>query len=424
MNLNFFDPTPTPHATATGILPIVVDSDFDSEGRERILLILAGLFVTTIRIALVLLRSDSILALWPLPVWIACAVLGSLALERQLPRRDPFLFPIAMLLSGWGLTEIDRLAPTFAVRQTIWLAVGVAALVGVTRLPRDLRWLSRYRYLWFAGGMGALVVTVLLHENPAELIKLSLLVFWASYLAENRELLQARAIRLGPVRIPSPRHLLPLLVIMALCAGVLVWQHDFGVMLLYVFVFVLVLYVATGQWFYLFIGATALLITGLVAYNGYSVARERFDIWWNPWLHISDTGYQIVQSLMAFASGSVFGQGIGQGAPGYIPVVHSDLIFAAIGEEWGMLGALAVVGCEVVLSLRAVRLSVRQAHPFRALLAVGIGLLLGTQSALIMAGTLKLVPLTGITLPFVSYGGSSLVISFALVGLLLVLSAE
>jgi peptidoglycan glycosyltransferase len=418
------DPTPTPRATATGTLPVVVDTETDRGGQERLLLILAGLFVIVIRIALALLRGDIALELWPLLVWIVCAVVGHNELERQLPRRDPFLFPIAMLLSGWGLIEIDRLAPGFAIRQTIWLGVGVATLVGVVRLPHDLRWLSRYRYLWFAGGLAALLGTILLRENPAELIKLSLLVFWASYLADNRELLQARAIRLGPVRIPSPRHLLPLLVIMAACAAVLVWQHDFGVMLLYVSVFILILYVASGQSFYLIAGAAALVIIGTLAFARYDVARERFDIWRDPWSDPGGSAYQIVQSLMAFASGSVLGQGIGQGAPGYIPIVHSDLIFAAIGEEWGLLGAVAVLGCEAILSIRALRFSVHQAQPFRALLAAGIGLLLGTQSALIMAGTLKLVPLTGITLPFVSYGGSSLVISFALVGLLLTLSAE
>jgi len=424
MKFNPVDPTPTPRKTSTSTLPVANDAELDNGGRERLLLILAGAFVTVSRVELILADGLGLGSVWPLLVWIACAVIGYIALERQLPGRDPFLFPIALLLAGWGLTEIDRLAPPFAVRQTIWLGVGVAALVGITRLPRDLRWLSRYRYLWFAGGMGALIVTILLRENPVELIKLSLLVFWASYLADNRELLQARALRFGQLRIPSPRHLLPILAIMVVCAAVLVWQHDFGVMLLYMFVFVLVLYVASGQVFYLIVGAAALAITGLVAYYGYSVARERFDIWWNPWGDPGGTAYQIVQGLMAFASGSVFGQGVGQGAPGYIPIVHSDLIFAAIGEEWGLLGALTVLGCQAVLSIRALQLSVRQAHPFRALLTAGIGLLLGTQSALIMAGTLKLVPLTGITLPFVSYGGSSLVISFALVGLLLVLSAE
>ncbi len=419
-----FDPTPTPRITTMTALPVTVESEADIRMRERLLLVLAGLFVIISRVALVLVRGDGIGGLWPLVVWIACAVTAHIVLERTLPNRDPVLLPIVLLLSGWGITEIDRLAPAFVARQTLWLAVGTAILIGITRLPHDLRWLSRYRYLWFAAGLAALIATILLRENPAELIKLSLLVFLASYLADNRELLDAQAIRIGPLYVPSLRYLSPLLAIMAACAVILVWQHDFGVMLLYLLVFVLLLYVVTGRWFYLIIGVGTLAITAIIAYNGYGVARERFDIWLNPWLDPGGTAYQIVQSLMAFASGSVFGQGIGQGAPYYIPIVHSDLIFAAIGEEWGLLGALTVLGCQAVLSLRALRLSVRQVHPFRALLASGIGLLFAAQSILIMAGTVKLVPLTGITLPFVSYGGSSLVISFALVGLLLTLSAE
>ncbi|MHB8749779.1 MAG: FtsW/RodA/SpoVE family cell cycle protein, partial [Aggregatilineales bacterium] len=338
MNPIMIDPTPTSRITSMTTLPVTIDSESDSGARERLLLILAGLFVIVSRVDLMLVRSDGIGGLWPLLVWIACAVIAHIALQRQLPHRDPFLLPIVLLLSGWGVAEIDRLAPAFAARQTLWLTIGTAVLIGITRLPHDLRWLSRYRYLWFAGGLAALMATVLLRENPAELIKLSLLVFLASYLADTRELLDAQAIRLGPVRIPSLRYLSPLLVIMAACAAILVWQHDFGVMLLYLIVFVVLLYVATGRWFYLIVGVGALAITGIVAYNVYGVARERIDIWWNPWL--LDSGgsvYQIVQSLMAFASGSVFGQGIGQGAPVYIPVVHSDLIFAAIGEEWGLL---------------------------------------------------------------------------------------
>jgi cell division protein FtsW len=164
-------------------------------------------------------------------------------------------------------------------------------------------------------------------------------------------------------------------------------------------------------------------MAGLVGYRLFSVVRLRMDTWWNPWPEADDRAFQIVQSLLTFAAGGIFGQGIGQGAPTYVPVVHSDFVFAAIAEEWGLLGTLGVVACLAVLTLRILRIAIgRQSQPFLCLLAAGIGTLLAVQSLLIMAGTLKLIPLTGVTLPFVSYGGSSLLSSFVMIGLALRIS--
>jgi len=164
------------------------------------------------------------------------------------------------------------------------------------------------------------------------------------------------------------------------------------------------------------------LIASVVSYGLFDVVRQRVDIWLNPWADPDNSAFQIVQSLMAFASGGVFGQGIGQGSPTYIPVVHSDFVFAAIGEEWGVLGALTVIGCFAILIVRALRLAVSQPRAFRALLAAGIGITFATQTLLIMGGTIKVIPLTGITLPFLSYGGSSLLVNFIMLGFLLILS--
>jgi cell division protein FtsW (lipid II flippase) len=197
-----------------------------------------------------------------------------------------------------------------------------------------------------------------------------------------------------------------------------------GIAILYLIILLLLLYVSTGRPFYVIGGGMLLAIIGGLAYMLYGVARQRFGIWLDPWTTADGSSYQIVQSLIAVGNGGVFGQGIAQGAPVYIPIAHSDFIFAAIGEEWGLFGMLAILIIELILSLRAIRLSISQSQPFRALLSIGIGLTFAIQSALIMAGSLKLIPLTGITLPLVSYGGSSLIISFVLVGLLLVISAE
>jgi cell division protein FtsW (lipid II flippase) len=299
--------------------------------------------------------------------------------------------------------------------------------------------LSRYRYLWLVGGLILLGTTIILGRNPAgfgprlwlgvfdayfqpsELLKLLLIVFLASYLAENRELLaDERASTISRLR-----YLLPLLMMWGISLIVLVWQRDLGTATLFFIIFLGMLYIATGQAGYVVGGAILLLLAGGVAYFAFDVVKLRVDVWLNPWPEANDRAFQIVQSLLAFASGGVFGQGIGQGSPTYIPVVHSDFIFAAIGEEWGLLGTLCVVACIAVFSVRAFRLAARlESRPFRGLLAAGIGITLATQSLMIIGGTIKLIPLTGVTLPFLSYGGSSLLVNFIMVGLLLILSND
>ncbi len=419
--------------------------DFDEPllsdaARERLLLGLAGLFVTVSYLALLLVRGDSPFAAWPLIVWIGCAVSGHIALEKRLPGRDPFIFPIVMLLCGWGIALIDRLNPPFMPRQALWLIVSIAAMIGITRLPRHLRWLSRYRYLWLFGGLALLMATIAFGRNPAgvgprlwlgigevyfqpsELLKMALIAFLASYLADNRDLLDTHGFQIGRLRLPALRYLGPLLVMWSISAIILVWQRDLGMATLYFAIFLAMLYVATGRSLYVVGGLVLLLIGGSIAYFGFDVVRERVTIWLNPWPYSNGDSYQVVQSLIGIANGSVFGQGIGQGSPTYIPVVHSDFVFAAIGEEWGLLGTLVVIGCLAILAQRAMRLAIGQADPFRALLAAGIGITLAIQSLLIMGGTIKLIPLTGVTLPFMSYGGSSLLVNFIMVGFLIVVS--
>ncbi len=172
-------------------------------------------------------------------------------------------------------------------------------------------------------------------------------------------------------------------------------------------------------------GSVLLMVAGLVAYNLFSVVELRVDIWINPWLEADGRAYQIVQSLMAFAAGGIWGEGIGQGSPTYIPVVHSDFIFSALAEEYGLLGIIVCIAGLAILVMRGMRMAVQhQSRPFYALLATGLSMLLAIQSVLIMGGVLKLLPLTGVTLPFLSYGGSSLLATFVITGLLLRLSSE
>lgn len=418
------------------------EEETPNQGRERLLLALAGAFVLVNQVALILAQERSALDLWPVLVWGLCALSGHVVLSRRLPARDPLLFPLAMLLAGWGLNLIARLVPSFADRQTLWLAMGTGALLGLTALPRDLRWLRRYRYTWLIGGLALLFLTILIGQNPSdtgprlwlwlgvgriyyqpsELLKILLVVFLASYLAEHQRYLRHETVRLGRWRVPSPAFLGPVLLMWSICVIVLVWQRDLGTAMLFFVVFLAMLYLASGQALLLLGGALLIAAATALGYRLFDVVALRIEVWWNPWPTANAQAYQIVQSLIAIASGGIVGQGIGQGQPGIIPVVHSDFAFAAIAEEWGLMGTLSVVAALAALVVRGMRIAALAGHPFRTLLAAGLSALLGVQSLLIMGGVLKLVPLTGVTLPFVSYGGSSLLTSFVVVGLLLMLS--
>ncbi len=411
--------------------------------QERLLLAAALVFVALNRISLLLVRDEPLSALWPLGVWIACAAGLHVALCILLPQRDPLILPVTMLLAGWGLTLVARLAPAFAARQAIWLAIGSMAAALVASLPPGLRLLQRYRYSWLLAGLALLGATLVFGVNPSgdplaprlwlglgsvyfqpsEILKILLIVFAASYLADKQEILISTQISVGPWRLPALPYFAPMLLMWGFCMLLLVWQRDLGAASLFFLVFVAMLYVSTGEISYPVLGAILLLAAGAFGYRLFGVVQQRVDMWWNPWIDPDDRSFQIVQSLLAIAAGGVFGQGVGQGAPTYIPVVHSDFVFAAIAEEWGMIGALGALACLAILSLRAIRIALRGLRrPFRALLATGCGLLISLQSLLITAGVLKLVPLTGVTLPLVSYGGSSLLSSFVMVGLLLRLS--
>jgi cell division protein FtsW (lipid II flippase) len=411
--------------------------------RERLLLFLAGLFVTVTYSGLIIARRTQIGVLWMVAVWIGCAAVGHIILSRRLPHRDPLMFPVAMLIAGWGLILISRLEPFFAARQAVWLIVSVAVMVALSFAPRHLRWLSSYRYLWLFSGLGLLALTILIGSNPSgfgprlwigmadiylqpsELLKVILVAFLASYLTDHQALLTEHSFTLGSVRIPLFSFLVPLLIMWGFCLIILLWQRDLGTATLFFVMFILMLYIASGRKVYLFGGGGLLLLVAVVAYEAFDVVRQRVDIWYNPWPEAQNRAYQIVQSLLAFAAGGVFGQGVGQGSPSYIPVVHSDFVFAALAEEWGLLGTLAVTACILLLVMRGLRLALLlHQRPFHALLASGLSITLAVQSLLIMGGALKLIPLTGVTLPFLSYGGSSLLVSFIMLGILLMLSED
>lgn len=366
---------------------------------------------------------------------------GAWALNRWRTGHDRLLLPLVAMLSGLGLAEVARLAPlVFLVRQMIWLGLGTLALLVVALVPRDLRWLRRYRYTWLFVGLALLATTLVVGVNPSgagarlwlgaggiyfqpsELLKLLLLVFLSSYLEDRRALLLEVEAQIGRWQMPHPAYLGPMLLMWGFSMLLLIWQRDLGAALLFFGVFLAMLYAATGQGRYVITGLILLIVATIVGYRLFDHVTLRVDAWWNPWEDASGRSFQIVQSLLAFASGGVLGQGLGLGLPSAIPVVHTDFVFAAIGEEYGMMGALAVIMCFALLISRAFHIALKARRPFDQLLATGIGALFGLQSLVIMAGTLKLMPLTGVTLPFVSYGGSSLLTSMIMIGLLLHIS--
>ena len=428
-------------ATAGLLNTLNSDGDTVVTRRERLLLLLAALFVIANRVALLLVQEQSLVELWALLVWLLCAFGAHAALNRLAPGRDPLILPTVMLLAGWGLTLVARLAPPFATRQAIWLVISTGALVFIAALPSNLRFLQRYRYTWLLGGLVLLATTLLFGTNPSgagarlwlrlgpayfqpsEPLKLLLIIYLASYLADKHAMIMEPGPRIWRWTLPPLTYIAPLLLMWGLCVVLLAWQRDLGAATLFFAVFLAMLYVSTGRVGYVLAGLGMLLLAGLAGYLMFDLVQLRVDTWWNPWPEASDRAFQIVQSLLAIASGGVFGQGVGQGSPVYVPVVHTDFVFTAIAEEWGLLGAVGALGCIAVIVLRAMRIAASQAHaPFRLLLAAGIGALLGIQSLLIMGGVVKLLPLTGVTLPFVSYGGSSLLSSFIMIGLLLRIS--
>ncbi len=367
-------------------------------------------------------------------VWGAAAWVVHRVLHRVRPTRDPVLLPMAMLLTGWGLLVVWRLSPAFGARQTAWFVVSIAALVEILRGPADLGWLRRYRTLWLTGGLALLALTLVLgthpsggqprlwlgccgiYVQPSEPLRLLLIAYFASFLADRRlaDVLRGRRRWLMAIA--------PLLVMWGLSTALLLVQRDLGSGTLLVALLAMMLYVATGRWQIVALALVLALVAGVFGTAAVDVVRARVESWLNPWQDPIGASYQLVQSLIAVASGGLVGRGPGMGSPGLVPVVHTDLIYAAVAEEWGLIGAVGMVACLAVLVGRGLRAAMRAGEPFMVILAAGVSLAIGLQAVLIIGGVIRLLPLTGITLPFVSYGGSSLLTSYVSLAFLLLIS--
>ena len=410
--------------------------------RERLLMALAAAFVLGTAVTLHLAYAPFGLyhLITACGVWLATFATARLTLCRHLPNRDPLLLPVGAILSGWGLLVVGRVAPSFLPRQATWLMLGTVAMLAVSEIGRDLRWLRRYRYTWLVGGLALLAATLLLGVNPSgsgprlwlglggayfqpsEPLKLLMVVFLASYLAERRQLLVSQTRKLGPIRLPPLAYVGPLLVMFGLAVLLLAAQQDLGAAMLFFLTFLSMLYLATGQSGYVAAGLILFGGAGVMGYTLSSRLARRVDALLNPWSGAADWSFQIVQSLLAFGTGGVFGEGLGLGRPTYIPAVHTDFTFAAIGEAFGLAGILAVIALYAILLIRGFRAAAGASRAFERYLAAGLTAGLIIQAWVIMAANVKLAPIAGVTLPFLSYGGSSLLSTFIALGLLLRIS--
>jgi len=411
-------------------------------GTELGLLIPVALLVALGSVAVIGAQTEKLTgsALVVPTAFIAIAVALHLFLVTTGSRGDQLLLPLALGLTAIGLVLVERLAPaTLLVQQLTWTVVAAGAFVAATSIPRDLTVLARYKYTWALAGIALLVSPLIpglgreingariwigagpVNFQPAEVVKVLLVIFFAAYLEEHRELLATPPRRIGPVPLPPLPYLVPIVLMWALAMGVMVLQKDLGATLIFFGIFLAMLYLATGRAAYSLAGLVMLLAGGWIAARVFEHVNARIVTWLEPF---SDdlrfgAGYQLVQGLFALGNAGLLGAGLGNGMPERIPVVWSDFVFSAFTEETGFIGALALLALYLVLVFRGMAIALRAPTPFLQLLAGGLSFALAFQTLVIVSGNAKLIPLTGVTLPFLSYGGSSLVTNFVIVALLL-----
>jgi cell division protein FtsW (lipid II flippase) len=365
-------------------------------------------------------------------VWAAAFFILDHQARRWLPNRDPYLVPLAGLLCGWGLLTIWRLTLEFGFRQTMWLAICALLFILALRWKdRILPVLRSYKYLWLLTGFLITALTFFFGTNPSgfgprlwlggygiyfqpsEILKLLLIAYLAAYLAERQPLMPGLLPLLAPTALMTGMALLLLLI-----------QRDLGTAWVFIFIYTILVFAAVGKRRVL-LAALFILILALVAgYELVGLVHQRVEVWLNPWADPTGGGYQIIQGLLAVASGGLVGRGPGMGLPEVVPINHSDFIFTSMVEETGLLGAIGLLVLIIFLCLRALRISLQARDAYQRYLAIGLSAYLARQSLLIIGGNIRMLPLTGVTLPFVSYGGSSMLASFIALLLLSLVSNE
>lgn len=384
-----------------------------------------------------------------LAIVLGLALVAHIGTRRLAPDANPVVLPVTALLNGLGYVMLARLDPHFARLQAGWTAVGILAYVATLVFVRHSRDLDRYRYLLLLAGVALLLLPLIPHlgvniggarlwvkvgpatGQPVELAKILLVVFFASYFTEKRELLSLPTLRVGDRLVLDPRPALPIVLAWGFALAVLGAENDVGFAMLIFVLFVGMLWLATGRWTWLGFGVGLFAVGAVAADKLFGHVAQRVTDWLHPWANASGGGYQLVQGMYAFGNGGLIGTGLGYGTGlgpsclhSKIPEVCTDYIFSAFGEEMGLLGTTLIVFAFVLLAGAGMRIAQTARSEFAKMTAAGLTIIIGLQAFFIMAGIVRLLPLTGITLPFMAYGGSSLVANYILIALLVRISDE
>jgi cell division protein FtsW (lipid II flippase) len=383
--------------------------------------------------------------------FLAICLLAHIFIRVRLPDADPFLFPLMALLTAIGLIMIYRLdselARDLARDQANWFVVGLAFFAAVITFLRDYSALERYKYTIALAGIALLLAPRLpligeqvngawlgvrigpIGFQPAELAKIAIIIFLAGYLWETRELLIVKARRILGLTLPPLKDLGPLLLVWGVSMFMLVFIRDLGSSLMFFAAFLALLYVATGRLSFVVVGVAMFFLGAWFFYNTVGHVTDRVDIWLDPWSDPGGAGYQVLQSMFAQADGGLFGAGFAQSLfviPGtndaLVPAAHTDLIYTMIVSETGLAGGIAVISIYLLFAARGFKTAILAEDGFSKLLATGLTAVFAFQAFVIIGGVTRVIPLTGVTLPLVSYGGSSIVANFILLALLLLVS--
>ena len=377
-------------------------------------------------------------------ILVGCYIVAHIALRKLAPGADPLILPLAAVANVLGVAAIYRLDPEGkGATQILWTALGIACFIATLLIVRDYKILARYKYVFGFIGVGLLLLPITpfgkeingaqlwvgfgsFQFQPGELAKICLVIFFAAYLAERKELLAIASRKVMNFHVPDIKHFGPLLVMWGLSLAVMFFEKDLGSSLLFFSIFLVMLYIATARLVYLAFGLSLFVAGAYVGYQTFNHVQERVSVWLDVFdpRFIADEGYQLAQSMFALATGGLFGTGWGQGRPDLIPEAETDFIFSVLGEELGLMGTAAVLLAFMLLMARGLRIAVNARDDFGQLLAAGLTTVLAIQTFIILGGVTRLLPLTGITLPFMSYGGSSLLSNFILIALLVRISHQ
>lgn len=366
-------------------------------------------------------------------------VISSYVVEYK-GRGDPLVIQLIGVLSALGLILIYRVNPYYGIRQSYWVIVGFGLYWAIQIFLVEYKRLLNYKYTFMVLSIVFLAITILFgveaggarswlslgsfHFQPSEFVKIFMVIFLAGYLDENKEILRGGTLKFGPFYLPDWPYLGPLLAVCGLSLLLLVFQKDLGMALLFFAIFLVMVYIATDRSYFLLLGLGLFSAGTVLMYHIFPHVQNRLSIYLNPLEQMEVGGYQVVQSLFAIGGGGIFGQGFGSGFPTLIPAVHTDFIFSLMAEELGLLGALAIIGIYFILVWKGIQTSLQASDDFGLLMACGFSSILAIQTLIIIGGVTNLIPLTGIPLPFLSYGGSSFISNCFLIGMLSKISAE